>query len=264
MKARPDLPFNTSKVRLEAETHAFRRQLNQLSIPQRSDWKWEAAAICDADYTFNTSKVRLEGHSVSRILVISSTFNTSKVRLEGASTTRKGGLSRAFNTSKVRLEGARWSGRNAGSTLSIPQRSDWKASDLAAEMYGVVFQYLKGPIGRRRCSLWGTTRALSIPQRSDWKVEVRLLIQMATSFQYLKGPIGSGGSQEMLCVARPFNTSKVRLEEAWSWAPDPSFFLSIPQRSDWKPTSMCQKSAASANAGGCRRGTGGVFVVGRR
>jgi len=98
-------------------------------------------------------------------------FNTSKVRLEAVSTTSAVPCRSYFNTSKVRLEAER------------PE---------FAERLLLVFQYLKGAIGR---------------------VSAPLSACCAASFQYLKGAIGSrevksGESAQN----RYFNTSKVRLE----------------------------------------------------
>ena len=120
--------------------------------------------------------------------------------------------------------------------LSIPQRCDWKRAAIKDAGHAVVFQYLKGAIGRptfprsraasspfntskvrlEGCPIEGVSmsKVLSIPQRCDWKF--RLTLSCTTFlliFQYLKGAIGS-----LIGPHREARDSP----------------LSIPQRCDWK------------------------------
>ena len=140
-----------------------------------------------------------------------------------------------FNTSKVRLEVV-----GSGSSVSAL----------------IVFQYLKGAIGRRCAAMrrrsgapFNTSKVrleddpfvlpprdvkLSIPQRCDWKAVSAPRAVELSFFQYLKGAIGSSRVPDGDSVWTAFNTSKVRLEEAHHRRWRPARLLSIPQRCDWK------------------------------
>jgi len=93
--------------------------------------------------------------------------------------------------------------------ISIPQRCDWKMSNVPRCTDMRPFQYLKGAIGSCRFAR-GRERAgeISIPQRCDWKKSCRRISTRAAAFQYLKGAIGSVLGTALPVVASAFQYLK--------------------------------------------------------